>query len=102
MEIKENAYCGYKELEDMDYLPVEDNIQEIFEHLSLIASDNPHLEKEWEKYNVEQKKRDSLLLIDKELYLIRYDTDTGYCTLYKVKKSKGDKNMKTTLDLLNE
>lgn len=61
MEIKENAYCGYKELEDMDYLPVEDNIQEIFEHLSLI---------------------------DKELYLIRYDTDTGYCTLYKVKKAK--------------
>lgn len=92
MEIKETAYCGYRELEDMDYLPVEDNIQEIFEHLSLIASDNPHLEKEWEKYNVEPKRYDYPLLIDKELYLIRYDTDTGYCTLHKVKscKTKGE------------
>lgn len=85
MRIKEIAYCGYEELENMDYLLVEDNIQEIFDHLLLIASDNPHLEKEWENYSSESEKRDYLLAINKGLYLVRHDTEVDYCTLYKVK-----------------
>ena len=32
-----------KELEDMGYLPVRENVSEILEHLLRIASDNPHL-----------------------------------------------------------
>lgn len=48
---KEIAYCGESELEAMDYLPVRENIDEIFDHLLRIASDNIHLESEWEEYH---------------------------------------------------
>ena len=44
---KEIAYCGERELEDMGYLPVRENVSEILEHLLRIASDNPHLEREF-------------------------------------------------------
>ena len=68
---KEIAYCGESELEAMDYLPVRENIDEIFNHLLRIASDN------------QDNYYDS---VDEIEYLVQHDVVTNICVLYELKE----------------
>lgn len=76
---KEIAYCGERELEDMCYLPVRENVSEILEHLLRIASDNPHLEREFEEYH-------KGIYVDGIEYCVQHDIVTNDCVLYELKE----------------
>ena len=78
---KEIAYCGERELEDMDYLPVRENVSEILEHLLRIASDNPHLEKEFEEYHKGVYQDNYYDNVDGIEYCVQHDIVTNDCVL---------------------
>lgn len=85
-KMREIAYCTDRELEDMDYLPVRENQSEILEHLLMIASDNPHLEGEWEDYHkgvYQDNYYDTVYGIE---YCVQHDIVTNYCVLYELKE----------------
>ena len=83
---KEIAYCGERELEDMGYLPVRENVSEILEHLLRIASDNPHLEKEFEEYHKGVYQDNYYDSVDGVEYCIQHDIVTNDCVLYELKE----------------
>ena len=83
---KEIAYCGESELEAMDYLPVRENIDEIFNHLLQIASDNTHLESEWEEYHKSVYQDNYYDSVDEIEYLVQHDVVTNICVLYELKE----------------
>ena len=82
---REIAYCGERELEDMAYLPVRENIDEILDHLLRIASDNPHLEGKWEEYHKGVYQDNYYDSIDGIEYLVQHDIVTNTCVLYELK-----------------
>ena len=83
---KEIAYCGERELEDMGYLPVRENVSEILEHLLRIASDNPHLEKEFEEYHKGVYQDNYYDSVDGIEYCVQHDIVTNDCVLYELKE----------------
>lgn len=83
---KEIAYCGKRELEDMDYLPVRENVSEILEHLLRIASDNPHLEREFGEYHKGVYQDNYYDSVDGIEYCVQHDIVTNYCVLYELKE----------------
>ena len=83
---KEIAYCGESGLEAMDYLPVMENIDEIFDHLLRIASDNPHLENEWGEYHKNVYQYNYYYYVDGIEYLVQHDIVTDTCVLYELKE----------------
>nr|DAZ46132.1 MAG TPA: hypothetical protein [Caudoviricetes sp.] len=82
---REIAYCGERELEEMGYLPVRENIDEILDHLLRIASDNPHLEGKWEEYHKGVYQDNYYDSIDGIEYLVQHDIVTNTCVLYELK-----------------
>ena len=83
---KEIAYCGGRELEEMDYLPVRENVQEILDHLLRIASDNPHLEGEFEEYHKGVYQDNYYDTVDGIEYCVQHDIVTNDCVLYELKE----------------
>lgn len=83
---KEIAYCGERELEDMGYLPVRENVSEILEHLLRIASDNPHLEKEFKEYHKGVYQDNYYDSVDGVEYCVQHDIITNDCVLYELKE----------------
>ena len=88
---KEIAYCGERELEDMGYLPVRENVSEILEHLLRIASDNPHLEKEFEEYHKGVYQDNYYDSVDGFEYCVQHDIVTNDCVLYELTDKEKDK-----------
>lgn len=82
---REIAYCGERELEEMGYLPVRENIDEILDHLLRIASDNPHLEGKWEEYHKGVYQDNYYDSIDGIEYLVQHDIVMNTCVLYELK-----------------
>ena len=82
---REIAYCGERELGEMGYLPVRENIDEILDHLLRIASDNPHLEGKWEEYHKGVYQDNYYDSIDGIEYLVQHDIVTNTCVLYELK-----------------
>lgn len=84
-QMKEISYCGERELYEMGYLPVVDNQEEILDHLLMIASDNPQLEKEWEDYHKDIYQDNYYDNVDGVEYCIQHDIVTNDCVLYELK-----------------
>lgn len=82
---REIAYCGERELEEMGYLSVRENIDEILDHLLRIASDNPHLEGKWEEYHKGVYQDNYYDSIDGIEYLVQHDIVMNTCVLYELK-----------------
>ena len=83
---REISYCGERELEEMDYLPVRENEAEIFDHLLRIASDNPHLEGKWDEYHKGVYQDNYYDSVDGIEYLMQHDIVTNICVLYELKE----------------
>ena len=83
---REIAYCGERELEEMDYLHVRENEAEIFDHLLRIASDNPHLEGKWGEYHKGVYQDNYYDSVDGIEYLMQHDIVTNICVLYELKE----------------
>ena len=82
---REIAYCGERELGEMGYLPVRENIDEILDHLLRIASDNPHLEGKWEEYHKGVYQDNYYDSVDGIEYLVQHNIVTNTCVLYELK-----------------
>lgn len=82
---REIAYCGERELEEMGYLPVRENTDEILDHLLRIASDNPHLEGKWEEYHKGVYQDNYYDSVDGIEYLVQHDIVGNECVLYELK-----------------
>lgn len=83
---REISYCSEHELEDMGYLPVRDNCDEIFDHLLRIASDNPHLTCKWENYHKGVYQDNYYDTVDGVEYCLQHDIVTDSCVLYELKE----------------
>lgn len=81
---REIAYCFECELEDMGYLPVKENITEIFDHLLRIASDNPEITREWENYSKGIYHDNYYDTVDGVEYCLQHDIVTNGCVLYEL------------------
>mgnify|MGYP005961141751 FL=1 len=84
---REIAYCGERELEEMGYLPVRENIDEILDHLLRIASDNPHLEGKWEEYHKGVYQDNYYDSVDGTEYLVQHDIVGNECVLYELREN---------------
>ena len=76
-----------RELEEMGYLPVRENIDEILDHLLRIASDNPHLEGKWEEYHKGVYQDNYYDSVDGTEYLVQHDIVGNECVLYELREN---------------
>lgn len=83
---REISYCYEHELEDMGYLPVKENITEIFDHLLMIASDNPGITEKWEAYSKGVYHDNYYDTVDGVEYCLQHDIVTDSCVLYELKE----------------
>ena len=82
---REISYCSEHELGYMGYLPVRDNIDEIFDYLLRITSDTPHLTCKWENYHKSIYQDNYYDTVDGFEYCLQHDIVTGICVLYELK-----------------
>lgn len=87
---REIAYCGERELEEMDLYPVHANFSDILNHLLQIAYDNPQiaLESQWEEYSKNVNQDNYYDSVDGIEYLVQHDIVTDTCTLYEITEKK--------------
>lgn len=87
---REIAYCGERELEEMDLYPVHANFSDILDHLLRISSDNPQiaLESQWEEYSKNVNQDNYYDSVDGVEYLVQHDIVTDTCTLYEITEKK--------------
>ena len=85
-KMREIAYCTDRELEEMDYLPVQENWELILDHLLQVAADNPHIEDEakWEEYHKTPYQDNYYDECDGENYCVQHDIVTGIAILYRL------------------
>ena len=67
-------------------IPLRENVSEILEHLLRIASDNPHLEREFEEYHKGVYQDNYYDSVDGVEYCIQHDIVTNDCVLYELKE----------------